>query len=388
MKVVFLSYSDYKGGAAIAAYSIFKSLQKKNFLYLTADKQKKKSIDIFSNFNKIFISVSRVIEKILIYLICKKKYHQSLNIFNSFVQKKISNYHADIINVHWINRSMISISELNKFNEKIIISLHDMWFFNPTQHYFDKKQNKFDLLSKYCWQAKKKFIYKKNIFFIAHNNWMYNKFKNYHPLLKKRIFISKFYPINLNIFKPRNKISLRKKYNIPQNRKIIMFSAQDINDQRKGFVYFKKIVETLSINNKFYFISLGKSNLNFKNLKNYKHFDFLPNEKTSEIYSLSDIYICTSVLDNLPLTILEALASGNLVFSFKNGGSEEVLKKIGYTYKLSSINKMIKFINNLDDKMIKKKSALAREFAINNFNSQKIKNQYLKIFKKINYKYI
>ena len=57
MKVVFLSYSDYKGGAAIAAYSIFKSLQKKNFLYLTADKQKKKSIDIFSNFNKIFISV-------------------------------------------------------------------------------------------------------------------------------------------------------------------------------------------------------------------------------------------------------------------------------------------------------------------------------------------
>ena len=50
MKVVFLSYSDYKGGAAIAAYSIFKSLQKKNFLYLTADKQKKKIYRYFFKF--------------------------------------------------------------------------------------------------------------------------------------------------------------------------------------------------------------------------------------------------------------------------------------------------------------------------------------------------
>ena len=50
-------------------------------------------------------------------------------------------------------------------------------------------------------------------------------------------------------------------------------------------------------------------------------------KETSDIYSLSDIYICTSLIDNLPLTVLEALSSGNLVISFKNGGAEEVLKK-------------------------------------------------------------
>ena len=231
---------------------------------------------------------------------------------------------------------------------------------------------------------KKKLINKKNIFFIVHNNWMLNQLKNSYPQLKKKIFISKFYPINIDIFKPRNKTFLRKKYNIPQNRKIILFSAQDMSDERKGFMYFKKIVESLSVNKKFFFISLGKSNLEFNDINNYKHFDFLPNEKTSEIYSLSDIYICTSVIDNLPLTILEALSSGNLVFSFKNGGSEEVLKKIGYTFNLSSINKMIKFINNLDNKIIKKKSIDARKFAVKNFNIQKTKKQYLKIFKTIN----
>ena len=384
MKIIFLSFSDFKGGASIAAYSIYKSLNNKKYLYLTANKKKKDSIDIFSSLNKIYISILRILEKILIFFFLKKKYHQSLNVFNSYIQKKIASYCADIINVHWINRSMISLTELNKFNEKIVISLHDMWFFNSTQHYFEKREIQLDFLSKYCWDIKKKLINKKNIFFIVHNNWMLNQLKNSYPQLKKKIFISKFYPINIDIFKPRNKTFLRKKYNIPQNRKIILFSAQDMSDERKGFMYFKKIVESLSVNKKFFFISLGKSNLEFNDINNYKHFDFLPNEKTSEIYSLSDIYICTSVIDNLPLTILEALSSGNLVFSFKNGGSEEVLKKIGYTFNLSSINKMIKFINNLDNKIIKKKSIDARKFAVKNFNIQKTKKQYLKIFKTIN----
>ena len=45
MKILFLSFSDFKGGANIAAYSIFKSLKKNNFfffaIYSKYKKQKK-----------------------------------------------------------------------------------------------------------------------------------------------------------------------------------------------------------------------------------------------------------------------------------------------------------------------------------------------------------
>ncbi len=177
---------------------------------------------------------------------------------------------------------------------------------------------------------------------------------------------------------------MRKKYNIPRNKKIIFFSAQDITDERKGFVYFKKIINKLKSNGDFYFISLGKNNENLLNIKNHKHFDFLSNNKTAEIYSLSDIYICTSLIDNLPLTILEALSSGNLVLSFKNGGSEEVLKNIGYTYSVSSVNKMIKLLETINDQTIKQKSILARRFALKNLNYHIINKQYSKIFNSIN----
>jgi len=140
VKVVFISFSDFKGGASMAAYSIFNSLKKKNFFFLTAYSKHKKSIVIYNIFNKIQIFTLRLIEKSLIFFFNKKKYHQSLNIFNTFIYKKIKFYKPDIINLHWINRSMISLSEIDRFDEKIVISLHDMWFLNSTEHYFEKKK--------------------------------------------------------------------------------------------------------------------------------------------------------------------------------------------------------------------------------------------------------
>ena len=119
---------------------------------------------------------------------------------------------------------------------------------------------------------------------------MIKKFKESHPILKKKIFLSKYYPINTKIFKPRNKNFLRKKYNIPLNKKVIFFSAQDIRDERKGFIYFKKIIKKLTHNNKFYFISLGKKNFDLLNIKNHKHFEFLPNDKTAD-FTRYQIYI-------------------------------------------------------------------------------------------------
>ena len=93
---------------------------------------------------------------------------------------------------------------------------------------------------------------------------MYNKLIKFHPKLKKKTFISKYYPIDTNLFKPRNKKKLRIKYKIPIDKKVILFSAQDTKDERKGFDYFEKILKILSKDNRFYFITIGKNNLNLK----------------------------------------------------------------------------------------------------------------------------
>ena len=72
------------------------------------------------------------------------------------------------------------------------------------------------------------------------------------------------------------------------NKKIILFSAQDIKDNRKGYKYFVKIKNKLSKEKDIFFISLGNLYLKLQsqNSENYKHIDFCSNKESAEIYSL------------------------------------------------------------------------------------------------------
>ena len=383
MKIILLSFSDHKGGANIAAYSIFKSLKKKNIDFLTLYSNNKNSIKAYKFFGKLYINFLRSLEILIIKLFLKKNFHQSLNIFKSYLKSKINEINPDILNIHWINRSTISLNEINELDCKIVISLHDMWFLNSTEHYFLKKENNLDYISSVCLKKKREIVKKKGVYFIAHNRWMLNKFKKTFPKYKSKIYLCNYYPIDLDFFKPRNKKKLRNKYNLPKNKKIVLYSAQDVSDNRKGYKYFLEIVNKLKNNSDLFFLSIGK-NFNNNNLTNLKQLDYMEHNKISEIYSLSDIFICTSIIDNLPLTILEALSSGNVVFSYKNGGSEEVLKNIGYTFNINEKNKLITKLNNLSTNEIKKKSKLSRLFANKNFDKKKISIQYRNIYKHIN----
>ena len=212
---------------------------------------------------------------------------------------------------------------------------------------------------------------------------MLSQFNKTYPGNKNKIFLCENYPINTNIFKPRNKKNLRKKYNIPIKKKIIFFSAQDTSDFRKGYNHFINVVEKLKNEKNILFISVGRHRKDLDTIKNLKQIDFLSHDKICEIYSLSDIFICTSVIDNLPLTVLEALASGNVVFSFKNGGANKILDKVGFSYDLNKKNQLINDLKKISLPQIRSKSYKSRSFALKNFNYQSISSQYSKIFKKI-----
>ena len=61
-----------------------------------------------------------------------------------------------------------------------------MWFFNSTEHYFEFDNSRESFLARYCLNLKKNFLYKKNVYLIAHNQWMIDQFKLKHPQLKKK----------------------------------------------------------------------------------------------------------------------------------------------------------------------------------------------------------
>ena len=385
MKIVFFAFSDNSGGACKAAFSIFANINKKiDKSYICIEKKNKASIKIVNTIHTYYLHILRLLEKIIIFFY-KNNFHQSLNLFPSGSLKKIKKINYDILNLHWINRSSLSIFEILKTNKKLVISLHDMWFFNGSVHYSNSSTKK-NLLENYILKLKKKIYEKKNCYYVAHSEWMMQKLINKFGFKKKKIFLNKFYPINFKIFKPRNKIGLRKKHNLPLQKKIILFSSSDIKDERKGIKYFIKIANYFKNDANFYFVTLGNSkniNLSIKN-KNYSHIEFLSHNKSAEIYSLSDFYVCTSIIDNLPLTILESMSSGLPVITFDNGGSKEAVMDNGYIVKNRDYQAIIKILSNLKTKQVQRLSKKSRMFALNNFNPSKIANNYIKIFQNIN----
>ena len=76
MRILFLSFSDYRGGANIAAYSIHKAVKNfiKNISFLTVQSKFKNSKDITSIIKKFYINLLRIFEKILITIFLKKNF--------------------------------------------------------------------------------------------------------------------------------------------------------------------------------------------------------------------------------------------------------------------------------------------------------------------------
>ena len=95
--------------------------------------------------------------------------------------KKINNSDADIVNLHWIQREMISIKDISRIRKPLVWTLHDMWAFCGTEHiatdnrwrdgYHKTENSNFFDLDKWNWSRKKK-LWKNKLQIITPSRWL------------------------------------------------------------------------------------------------------------------------------------------------------------------------------------------------------------------------
>ena len=138
MKIAFVSYSDFNGGAAKACYKIFSLLKKKNrSLLIVREKSiNDKRIILFGN--KYLNKLRNVLMHYLSRIIGLKDF--SFNLLPSNMGTYLNSLDVDLINLHWINGETISINEIKKINKPLVITLHDMWFFSGGYHYVNENE--------------------------------------------------------------------------------------------------------------------------------------------------------------------------------------------------------------------------------------------------------
>jgi len=317
---------------------------------------------------------------------------------------------ADIIHLHWTNSGFLSIDDLKELidtGKPIVWTLHDMWTFTGGCHYagtcdhftgecgdcyFLSDPGENDISRKGWLHKAAMYAGAENVTFVTCSQWL-------GTVAKRSSLISKFRiesipnPIDVNLFSPTDKTTAKERWRINPFAKVIAFGAANINDRRKGITYLVDALTDL------YSLCPDAGLIEIVIFGKNKHFDAsqLPfrvyelgpisvQEELVEIYNLADVFVMPSVEDNLPNTVMEALACGTPVVAFNTGGVPEMIdhQQNGYLAEYKSAGDLAKGLYEiLHSDKTEELSLNARNKVLNTFTNKAVAQQYHKLYKSI-----
>jgi glycosyltransferase involved in cell wall biosynthesis len=133
-----------------------------------------------------------------------------------------------------------------------------------------------------------------------------------------------------------------------------MFSADGIDNNRKGYFFLNEAMRNLSkiYKSKITLCVVGTYNERIDDINIISLGKVKEPEAMAIAYCASDVFILPSLEDNLPNTIIESLMCGTPVIAFNNGGISELVEndKNGFISELISVKSLqkniIKFIDD------------------------------------------
>jgi glycosyltransferase involved in cell wall biosynthesis len=242
---------------------------------------------------------------------------------------------SDLIHLHWMPGylSNEAIAYLSRSNKPVVWTFHDINPLTGGCHYFhgcDKwktdcyncpqLKNTFDNFPMRVLKAKIENFNFQNITVIVTNEH-FKKLVQKSPMFENSRIETISYCIETEIFKPLDTLQIQKKYNLPVNKKIILFAAS-YKSKIKGFQEFIKSVGELKGDN--YHILIVGSPQEITNLKySYTFWENVDENQMVDAYNLANVTVVSSIEDNLPNVMLESLSCGTPVVGFKVGGLKD-----------------------------------------------------------------
>jgi len=418
LKVCHISSSDTGGGAARAAYRVHKSLVKNSekiniHSFMRVINKISDDPDVISgppnnnNLNYLFHKILNKFARSAYYSdninfssIAWPKTGLAKELNNMFYNKKL-----DIVNLHWLGSNTISIDEIGKLKMPVFWRLADQWAFCGCEHYTkltDKNSNEkediqyikgyknFDL-NTIMWKKKIK-SWKSNINIVAPSNWIANCARKSFLFKNSKIKVIPT-PLDLQKWAPLDMKMARSILNLPMDKALILFGAQGgLSDMRKGGGFFLQALQKLSsiTSTNFEVVIFGQGNNRDQTNYPFK-INYLGNLNDDVsirlCYSACELFVISSIQDNLPGTALESHACGTPVVSFNVGGLADIIEdnitgSLVEPFNIEDLTQKIKLIIE-DDFYRKKLSQNCRNRAEQLWNQDIISEMYNNFYRSI-----
>ena len=355
MRVLIVNTSENTGGAAIAAGRLMEALKNNGVKakMLVRDKRTEQ-ITVATLPQTATLRLKFLWERFVIWWHnhCRREDLFTVDIANTGTDiTQLPEFkEADIVHLHWINQGFLSLRNIRRIidsGKPVVWTMHDMWPFTGICHYSGSctqyrqactrcsmlcPNGGHNALAPKVFRRKQRMLRGAQVTFVACSRWL-ERLAQQSSLLRGQDICSIPNTIDSHIFSPAQRRQLRLKYNLPTDKTLLLFSAQRVTDPRKGICHLMEACRMLVEKHPdeaadMAIVAVGgeAQTIDEVSLLPVYGIEYVADEKQmAELYNTADAYVTPSLQDNLPNTIMEAMACGIPCVGFATGGIPEMI---------------------------------------------------------------
>ena len=362
MKVLIVNTSERTGGAAVAASRLMDALNNHGVKakMMVRDKQTD-ALTVVGLEGSWRHQWHFLWERLVIFfhLRFSKRHLFELDIANSGIDiTRLPEFReADVIHLHWINQGMLSLGVIRKIlqsGKPVVWTMHDIWPATAICH-LTLGCNQFKTGCHHCkylpggggtndlaarvWRRKRHLLDRQSISFVACSRWLEQEARQ-SALLAGQKLTNIPNPIDTRVFCPGSREEARRRLELPLDKRLVLFVSQRATNQNKGVNYLIEACRQLhdqypEMRSQAGVVILGghaDEVVDELPFSSYPLGYVSDEHRIADVYRAADVFVLPSLSENLPNTIMEAMACGVPCIGFKVGGIPEEIDhmKNGY----------------------------------------------------------
>ena len=414
MRVLIINTSERTGGAAVAAHRLMEALNNNGVKakMLVRDKETT-NLSVCALPQSWRLRWHFLWERLCIWLHLHLKREHLFEIDIANCGTDITNLpefkEADIIHLHWINQGMLSLADIRKIlqsGKRVVWTMHDIWpataichLTMDCRHFETQCQNcrllpgggSANDLSTRIWKQKQHMLEGQRVTFVTCSQWLGSEAQK-SALLSQQEVTTIPNPIDTHRYHPSDKKKARQSLGLPMDGHIILFASQRVTNPNKGMQYLIEACKLLANTEKpspnTHIAILGGHAEEIANSLPFPtHALGYVNDEQRIVaaYNAADVFVLPSLSENLPNTIMEAMACGIPCVGFRVGGIPEMIdhQTNGYVANFrdaADLAKGLHYVLDEADQQMLSNNCLQK--VAHNYSQQSVAMRYIEVYER------